>query len=259
MSQTNFKPAFQTKVLFMAIVIGFYFVSDSFGRKVYSIGNNSAWSSVATWSLSVNGPMAGLVPQNNDTVVINNTVIQNVDFSFSEAGMLEISVNGLLRGDNQKLSFAGNSTLKCNGELKINILNLNDRSSLLVEPNGKITVKNSLVTNSSSNQTVSGKILVTGTLSVSSSAIINGNGTIVSAHYDGNGSVLSFNNASLIPDGSLVTEYNWVGNQDNNWNNPKNWAGKIVPGNTSNIAVVSSLNDPEMAGNAKTKIGRAHV
>ncbi len=254
MSLINYKPGFLTKIMFMASVMGFYFVSDSFGRdglKLFSIGSSSAWSSVATWSLSENGPMAGLVPQNNDTVVINNTVIQNIDFSFSGVGMLVVSSSGLLRGDNQSLSFIGNSVLKCNGELKINNLKLNGNSSFLVESNGNVLVKNSFITNSVSDISVSGKLTVTGNLSIAPSSSIKGNGVIVSAHYDGSGSVLGISTTSSIPDGSLVTEYNWVGTIDSNWNNPLNWAGKVVPGNNSNVAVVSSLNDPDITGSTK--------
>jgi hypothetical protein len=254
MSQFNFKPGFLTKILFMAIVMGFYFVSDSFGRdglKLYSIGNNSAWSSPATWSLSENGSATDLIPQNNDTVVINNTVIQNIDFSFSGSGMLVVSITGVLRGDNQSLAFTGNSSFKCNGELKINNLSINENSTFLVESDGNITVKNSFVTNSLSNHNVSGKLSVSGISSINSSVSIKGNGVIESAHYEGSGSVFSMNTASLIPDGSLITEFNWVGISDNNWNEPMNWAGKVVPGNNSNIAIVSSLNDPDITGNAK--------
>ncbi len=255
MSKINFKPGFLTKILFMAIVMGFYFVSDSFGRdgmKLYSIGNNSAWSSYETWSLTENGSMAGIVPQNNDTVIINNTVIQNIDFSFSGEGMLVLSNTGLLRGDNQSLSFSGNSVLKCNGELRINKLSINGNSTFLVESEGKIAVKNSFATNSLANHNVSGKLSVSGILSINSSVSIKGSGVIESAHFEGSGSIFTMNAASLIPEGSLITEYNWVGTSNNNWNEPMNWAGKVVPGNNSNIAVVTSSNDPDITGSVKS-------
>ena len=253
MSERNIKIGFLTKLLSIAIVIAFYFVPVSFGRdglKLYSIGNNSAWSSSTTWSLSENGTFAGLVPQNNDTVIINNSVIQNIDFAFSGNGYLEISITGLLRGDSQSLDFTGNSTLKCNGEVKINNLSFNGNSTFLVERNGKIVVKNSFAPNSSSDQIVSGKISVTGILSSGFSSSVSGNGVIISTQYDGTGSVMGIKPASLIPDGSLITEYNWLGSRDNNWNDPMNWAGRIVPHVSSNIAVLSSSHNPDIKGNA---------
>ena len=253
MSGRNFKIGFLTKLLSITIVVAVYFVPDSFGRnglKLYSVAKNAAWSSASTWSLSENGPSVGLVPQNNDTVVLNCTVVQNIDFAFSGDGMLEVSNSGLLRGDNQSLTFTGNSSLKCNGEIKINNLSINGNSTMLVQSNGKITVKNAFVSNSLSNHIISGKLSVTGSLSVGSAVKVTGNGTIESAHYIGSGSVLDIIPASSIPDGSLISEYNWLGTQDNNWNEPSNWAGRKVPGNTSNIAVVSSLNNPDVRGNA---------
>ena len=255
MSERSFKIGFLTKLLSITIVVAFYFVPDSFGRnglKLYSVINNAAWSSASTWSLSENGPLAGLVPQYNDTVIVNCTVVQNIDFSFSGNGILEISNTGLLRAENQSLTFIGNSFLKCNGEIKTNKLSMNGNSTLIVQSNGKISIKNSFVSNSLSNHIVSGKLSVTGSLSVGNAVNITGNGVIESAHYDGSGSVLNVNPASSIPDGALISEFNWLGTEDNNWNQPLNWAGRKVPGNNSNIAVVSSKNNPEIRGNANS-------
>ena len=73
MPEMNFKIGFLTKSILIASVMVFFFGPVSFGRdgvKLYSKGNNSAWTSPATWSLTENGATAGLVPQNNDTVVI---------------------------------------------------------------------------------------------------------------------------------------------------------------------------------------------
>jgi len=255
MSERNFKIGFLTKLLSITIVVAFYFVPVSFGRdglKLYSIGNSSAWTSLTTWSLSENGTIAGTVPQNNDTVIINSTVIQNIDFAFSGNGVMEISNTGLLRGDNQSLVFAGNSVFKCNGELKIKNLTFNGNSTFLIESNGKTGVKNSFVINSVSNHRVTGKLSVTGILSAGSLVNIKGNGAIESAQFEGVGSVMSIQPVSSIPDGSLVTEYNWVGSLDNNWNEPMNWSGRTVPGANSNIAVLVSLNNPDITGNAYT-------
>jgi len=249
MSQRNIKIGFLTKLVLITLVIAFYFGPDSFGRdgvKLYSIGNNSAWSLPTTWSLSSNGASAGLVPQNNDTVVINCSVIQNVDFTFSDKGALDVTNTGFLRGDNQTLGFAGNSSLKCDGQLKLNNLSFSENSAFLVESNGKIIVKNSFVNNSSFSHFVSGKLSVTGNLSVGPSVSINGNGAIESVHYSGAGSVFGISSASLIPDGSLISEYNWIGTLNNKWDEPLNWAGNIVPGSSSNISVISSVHNPEV-------------
>lgn len=251
MSERNFKIGFLTKLVSITVVVAVCFVPDSFGRngvKLYSVVNNAAWTSASTWSLTANGPAAGLVPQNNDTLIINCTVLQNLDFAFSGNGILEVTNTGLLRGDNQNLDFTGNSNLNCYGEVRINNLNINGNSKLLLRSNGKILVKNSFISNSLSEHIVSGKLSVTGNLSIGTAVNITGNGIIESAHYDGPGSILSIKPASFIPDGSLISENNWIGAQDNNWNEPLNWAGRKVPGNNSNIAVVSSKNNPEIKG-----------
>lgn len=251
MSERNFKSGFLTKLLSITVVMAICFVPQSYGRnglKLYSVLNNSAWSSSSTWSLSEDGLSAGLVPQNNDTVVINCTVVQNLDFAFSGYGILEVSNTGLLRGDNQNLVFSGNSFLKCSGEVKVSNLSINGNSTLQVQSNGKILVKNSFISNSLANHIVTGKLSVTGMLSIGSNVTIVGDGVIESAHYDGSGSVLGISPASIIRDGSVITEFNWLGAQDNNWNEPLNWAGRKVPGNNSNVAILSNMNSLDITG-----------
>jgi len=247
------KIGFSTKLILMAAAMIFCFVPVSFGRggvKLYSIGNNSAWTSLNTWSLSANGATAGFVPQSNDTVIIDRVVVQNINLSFSGNGVLEVSNTGLLRGDNLDLDFSGNSTLKCNGELKTNNLSFTGNASLIVESTGKILVKNSCVNNSLFKHDISGRLSVSGNFSVGSSVKILGKGAIQSAHYDGTGSVLSIGTASSIPDGSLISGNNWIGTFNNDWNEPQNWSGGVVPDNNSNIAVLSSLHNPEVTDKA---------
>jgi hypothetical protein len=240
-----------SKSMIIAFAMTFFFVSDSFGRdglKLFSIGNNSAWSSAGTWSLSANGTASEFVPQSNDTVVILTSVIQNVNFSFSDNGCLEITSTGLLRGDNLDLSFSDNSALICNGELKTGNLTFEGNSSFLVNDIAKITIKNSLTNNSLFIHEVNGSLTISGSLFNASSAIISGKGSIQAAEFMGNGSVFSFNSASGIPVGSLVSESNWTGAVNSNWAEPLNWAGGVLPAANSNIAVLSSSHNPSVTG-----------
>jgi len=242
-----------TKIIFMAFAMVLFFGPDSFGRgglKLYSIGNNSAWNSPSSWSLNANGPASGLVPQNNDTVIIECAVVQNINFAFSENGLLIVSGAGYLRGDNMDLDFSENAALKCGGEIKTNILTLSGNAAFIIEGNGKVLVKNSLINNSLFKHTVSGKLTVTGSLNVGSMVSISGDGSIESANYTGDGSVFGIFPASLVPDGSLITENNWVGTLSNIWDEPLNWASSNVPGTNSNIAVLSSSHNPVITGEA---------
>ena len=237
--------------MIIAFAMTFFFVSDSFGRdglKLFSLGNNSAWASAGTWSLSANGTASEFVPQSNDTVVILTSVIQNVNFSFSDNGCLEITSTGLLRADNLDLTFSDNSALITNGELKINNLTFEGNSSFLLNDIAKITVKNSFTNNSLFNHEVNGSLTISGSLFNASSAKISGKGTIQAAEFMGNGSVFSFNSASGIPVGSLVSESNWTGAVNSNWAEPLNWAGEVLPETNSNISVLSSSHNPSVTG-----------
>jgi hypothetical protein len=240
-----------SKSMIIAFAMTFFFVSDSFGRdglKLFSLGNNSAWASAGTWSLSANGTASEFVPQSNDTVVILTSVIQNVNFSFSDNGCLEITSTGLLRADNLDLTFSDNSALITNGELKINNLTFEGNSSFLLNDIAKITVKNSFTNNSLFNHEVNGSLTISGSLFNASSAKISGKGTIQAAEFMGNGSVFSFNSASVIPVGSLVSESNWTGAVNSNWAEPLNWAGEVLPETNSNISVLSSSHNPSVTG-----------
>lgn len=231
----------------MALVMVLFFGPDSFGRegvKLYSIGNNLPWNSSSTWSLSINGPASNLVPQSNDTINIVCAVIQNVNFSFSGNGMLVVSGAGYLRGDNMDLDFSGNSVLKCSGEIKTNNLSFIGNTAFIVDENGKILVKNTLVTNSLITSNISGKLTVTGTINIGVSSSISGNGVIESAHFDGAGSVFSITPSTVIPDGSMITENNWTGSINTSWTEPLNWAGAVLPNENSNISVLFSLHNP---------------
>lgn len=247
MPERILKIGFLTKLILTALAAILYFVPDSFGRegmKLYSIGNNLVWNSTATWSLSVNGEASGFVPQSNDTVFIECPVIQNISFSFSGNGVLNVSKSGVLRGENSDLSFSGNATLNCNGEIKTNNLGFEENSAFILEGNGNIIVFNSFTNNSFYNHLLFGNLKVTGGLFIGNSVSISGKGVIESSYFNGSGTVLGITPASLIPDGSLISENIWIGNLNNDWYEPMNWAGGILPAENSNISILSSYHNP---------------
>jgi len=253
MPHKMFNPGFTARSILIAMAIVFTVVSESFGRgglKLYSVGNNGAWSLSSTWALTANGKASIYVPQSNDTLVIDRTVTQNVNFSFGGYGKLLVLNNGVLRGDNVNLVFEGNSELRCFGEIKINNLNINENAVFAVENEGKVTVKNSCVNNSAANHMVSGKLSVTGTFTLGQKALIKGAGAIESMYYNGAGSALGVSPASSIPDGAVISEYNWTGLINSNWNDAQNWAGAVVPSAVSNVSILPSLNNPEVTGSA---------
>lgn len=251
MPERNFIIGQLTKTMFIIFIMTFFFVTVSFGRaatKLYSIGNNSAWNSSASWSLSVNGIAAGIVPQSSDTVIIDRIIIQNINFTFSDYGFLDVQYTGLLRGENLNLNFSGHSSLKCEGEIRTGNLSFVENAFFTIESGGKISVSNSLSNNSLSEQLVSGKLNISGNFSNNSISGIAGKGSIEAATYGGNGSVFGFSSMSSVPDGSMITEYNWNGALNNNWDEPLNWVGGILPSESSNISVLPSSNNPDISG-----------
>ena len=244
---------FTTKLAIVALAMMLIVVNESFGRgglKLYSVCNNGAWSLASTWSLSVNGKASEFVPQSNDTLVIDRTVIQNVNFSFTSNGKLLVLNTGVVRGDNTNLAFSGNSELRCSGELRINNLNFSENALFAVENEGNVLVKSVCQYTSSASHQVSGKLSVTGTLTLGSNVLVKGTGAIESVHYAGEGVALGVSPASSIPDGSYITEYNWTGAVSSNWNDPQNWAGAVIPGVSSNVSILASQHNPEVTKTA---------
>lgn len=253
MSLKLFKIGFATKLsvlIWAALVI---ILPEAYGRqglKLFSIANNSAWNSASSWSRTSNGTSAGIVPQANDTIVISNTIILNVNFSFTDSGSLEISGTGFLRGDNLNLAFKDNSVLICNGQLRVDNISFTELAVMDINKNGKLQVQNSFFNSSLAHHTVTGKLSVTGSLNVLSSVSISGKGAIESMQFAGEGSLFGISPAFSIPDGSLVSEYNWLGSTGNDWSEPSNWAGGNLPAENSNIAVLVSANSPQISGQA---------
>ena len=244
---------FTTRLTLVALAMMLTVVNESFGRgglKLYSVGNNGAWSLASTWSLTANGKASEFVPQSNDTLIIDRTVMQNVNFSFTANGKLLVLNTGVLRGDNTNLAFTGNSELRCSGELRVNNLNFSDNALFTIENEGNVLVKTVCQNTSSAGHMISGKLSVTGTLTVGSNVHVKGTGAIESVHYAGEGSALGVSPASSIPDGSYITEYNWIGSVSGNWNDAQNWAGAVIPGASSNVSVLASQHNPEVTKNA---------
>lgn len=230
-------------IIFIVLAMVLFSFHSSYGRnglKLYSITNNSPWNSPATWSFSAKGPASGILPESNDTVIIDCTVIQNVNFNFLGAGALIISSTGLLRGDNLNLGFSENTSLICFGELKINTISFVDNSTCFINDKGKITVNNSYTNSSLITHFVNGSLIVSGELSVGQSSRIYGKGLISSLTYSGKGSIFNINSTSSIPIGSSVSENNFLGIQNSDWNNPANWSGGVVPGSETNISIIAT-------------------
>ncbi|MEI6062219.1 MAG: hypothetical protein WCR72_16070, partial [Bacteroidota bacterium] len=245
--QNAFKPGFLAKTVITASAVVVLLLPAAFGRqglKLYSVGTNPVWNSPASWSFSANGPEAGQLPQGNDTLIVDRTLVLNINFTFLGQGALELTSQGLLRGSNLDLSFIENSNLTCKGEIEIKNLDFADNSYLQLENSGRITVSDSWTVNSSIPLNISGSISVEGLTYIGSASSVSGNGIIQSYQYNGSGPVFRISSASLIPGGSMVTEFNWTGSLDSSWNNTANWTGGSMPGENSNIAILASAHDP---------------
>ena len=253
MPQRVFKIGFFSKILFSVFVSFFISISQSFSRsseKLYSIGSFVAWNSPNTWSLASNGVPSGLIPQNNDTIIVEGSVVLNTDFCFSGNGCLIISDMGFLQGSNFDLNFTGSSSLKCNGNLKIYNLTFSNNSTLTIEDNGNMLAINLSINNSTNNHLVLGKLSVTGSLSLGQSVTVLAKGSVDAANYSGSGSISGVNLSNQIYNGSTLTENNWLGTISSNWDEPLNWSLGLVPHGNSNVSVLVSSNNPEVDGNA---------
>jgi len=238
-------------LLLQLICLGL-FVTGRESAKLYSIGNNSAWNQSSSWSLTENGPVSGLVPQANDSIIIGTSVVLNNDFTISGSGNVLVKSAGLLRGNAFRFTFAGSSSMQCQGEVQLYDLIVGDNSSISIASTGKVSVVHSMLINSQLPILVAGKLSVAGELNCGSSstgeAEITGTGTVSSQVFGGSGEIMSTSPCSLIPAGSIVSEINWIGNVSSDWNDPLNWAGNVIPSSQSNIAIQNSINTPVISG-----------
>ncbi|MFZ4547081.1 MAG: T9SS type A sorting domain-containing protein [Bacteroidales bacterium] len=242
-----------SKILISVFIAFFVSVSYSYSRvseKLYSIGDNSPWNSASTWSRTADGIPCGLIPQNNDTVVIDRFVVLNTDFCFSGNGCLIISATGILQGSNYNMGFTGSSALNCTGELSLYNLHFSDNSYLFIDVNGQALLNNNLIVNSLNKHLVLGSITVNGNLSLGQSVEILANGLIESASYTGNGSISGVNLSNQAYYGSIISENNWLGTISCDWDEPLNWSLGVVPNGNSNISMLVSSNSPQVSGYA---------
>lgn len=253
MSQRVLKIGLFSKILFSIFIIFLVSISYSFSRgsaKLYSIGDNSPWNSSNSWSLTAGGTPAGLVPQSNDTIIIDRFVVLNSDFFFSEEGCLIISASGILQGSNYNIVFTGSSALNCMGELKLHNLHFSDNSVLFTDNNGQVFITNNLIINSLSKHIALGNISVMGSMSLGQLVDITTKGFIESAIYTGNGSISKVNLSNQVYNGSIISENNWLGTTNSDWEEPLNWSLGMVPNSNSNVSLLVSYNNPEVEGYA---------
>lgn len=238
--------------LLLIIVLG-AMVYGREGKKLYSIGNNVAWNNAGTWSEQAGGASAGLIPQGNDTLVVNTRVILNSDFNFHSAGLLEMQSSGLLRGSSFSLSFNAASSLVCSGEIQVGSLNFLDNSLCSLGYNGKLLVQSSLTFQSNTPAVVIGEVEVAGTLTCNSPVTsgISGTGYVSSGYFSGAGKVMGMI-ADEIPSGSVLSEVNWTGALNSDWQNATNWSGGVVPSVSNNVAILPVLNQPVINENGFT-------
>lgn len=60
------------------------------------------------------------------------------------------------------------------------------------------------------------------------STILNGNGTIEAMQYAGGGYLFGFSPASIVPEGSIISQNNWMKTVSKNWNEPLNWLNECT-------------------------------
>lgn len=245
---------------FLHIVLAVFFLVSGMdascrnGAKLYSIGSNAAWNSTLTWSLTATGPACGLIPQSDDTLIVNSPVILNDDFELAMSGRIEINPAGWLKGSAYAITLSGNSSLFCDGTIQLSALTVSNNASLSVSPRGKLTVENTCSVQAVTPILIEGSLTVNGNLdcgnSQSGASSILGTGWVNAGTFSGQGSIMQLQPAGNIPSGSVLTEHTWKGSAGSNWEDASNWSASEIPGPGSNVAVLPSVYQPAIAGNA---------
>lgn len=211
-------------------------------RKLFSIGNNVVWNSPLSWSETVNGPSAMLVPQGNDSIFISSAILLNSDFTLTESGYLVVNSNCSLISTSNKLVFAANSNAECNGFIKISQIEVQSSARLDIGAQGKIKVLNNFLNNSNSVR-VNGVLDVNGAIQNNTQpgvSAISGKGTITGGIFSGNGTILGINNLSDIPMHSSLSESTWTGIHSNIWTDSLNWSYNRLPKPDQHISILAS-------------------
>lgn len=245
---------FKYFILLIILTVSGGMVSGRDGMRLYSIGNNTPWTSQASWSLTCSGQPSGFVPQHNDTLLISSAVVLNTDFTLSEHGRIEISSQGNLKGSAFNLTLSGESRFSCSGDCQLNSLNVAGDASVSVGYSGRLKIGNTLSVLSSLHSIVDGNLSIYGNLlcggTPSPLTGIQGSGVIKGNTYSGTGTIMNISSIGLIPTGSVLSGNNWLGTLDNRWNEPLNWSGNTVPDGSSNTAILAVSNQPVIDGQA---------
>lgn len=256
MSEKMKNTGFYAKVLIMAIAMVTLASPVIFGRtavKMYSIGSNTPWSSVDSWSLTPDGNAAGFLPASNDTVVINSTIVQNSNLVFSGNGMLIISISGLLKGENLAISFSNNAKLQVEGNLRTGNLHFVDNSGLIISESGSISVNEKIELRSDYDHFVSGKLNCLASFGVFNPSKVIGDGTLKSELFYGDGIAFSITDLSIIPSASTISFANWVGSSNTDWFDVSNWSNGVLPSESKSTAILNLASQPTIAGKAECK------
>ncbi len=235
---------------FTILFLGGIVVFGRESKSLYSIGNNPIWNMPNSWSFTNGGESCGLIPQSNDTIIINTSVLLNSNFSLTAKGVIRILMDGKICGNAFQLSLIDESRVECKGELQLYDFNIAGHSSFILYNTGKTSVIHNLVNTSFVPSLNSGKLSVFGTLNcgdlIFNTSVIMGSGYTISTKYIGCGETMSIKPTSIIPDGSMLTEVNWTGRNSSNWNDPLNWTSKSVPTENSNISILVSEFQPTL-------------
>jgi len=220
------------------------------GVTLYSIGNNTPWNSTGSWSRTPGGSPAGIIPQSNDTVIINSIIILNQNFLLNQNGRLEIKSSGFLKGSSFNLTLSGSSAFGNDGSAQLSELHLLDNASLYIGHQGKTEVVTRLSQLSQGETVVDGNLGIEGLLICGNEQITNasiiGSGFLFIREIQGTGLVMGMDPGS-IPSNSTLSSINWIGSSDSEWNNPDNWSGQSVPSSNDNVSILLTFNQPVLS------------
>jgi hypothetical protein len=224
--------------LFLAINVGF----ARSAQKLFSIGTSVNWNNPESWSNAEGGQTCMMIPQSDDSIFVTSDVTLNIDFTVSNGGFLSIAAGSSLSSAENKIAVTDNSSILCNGYLKISNLETSKLALIKIGTTGKVSVLNDFLNNSTL-ITIDGILEVEGILENSNilgTSAISGKGTITSGTYSGTGSILGITDISLIPVQSSISECTWTGSNSNDWSDPLNWSYGRLPEAEQNISILDS-------------------